>query len=212
MKNIIKNSILTGTILAFLTLAATTQAETKLGTINLRKVFDNYYKTKQADTLLKEEATDMEKERKTMVVGYRKRDEDYKTLLDKANDQAVSADERDKSKKSAEGKIAELKDTEQAITEYERSARAKIGEKQRLKRDAIVTEIRGIIDVKAKAAGYTMVIDTAGETINNTPFVLYCNNESDLTEAVLSQLNAAAPASTDKDSKDDKKTDEKSAK
>ena len=212
MKNIIKNSILTGTILAFLTLAATTQAETKLGTINLRKVFDNYYKTKQADTLLKEEATDMEKERKTMVEGYRKREEEYKTLLDKANDQAVSADERDKSKKSAEGKIAELKDTEQAITEYERSARAKIGEKQRLKRDAIVTEIRGIIDVKAKAAGYTMVIDTAGETINNTPFVLYCNNESDLTEAVLSQLNAAAPASTDKDSKDDKKTDEKSAK
>ena len=58
-------------------------------------------------------------------------------------------------------------------------------------------------------------IDTAAESANNTPVVLYSNNENDMTEAVLSQLNAGAPADAPKaqdqkaDTKDDKKKDKK---
>jgi outer membrane protein len=208
MKNIIKTVILTGVLLALVVGTGTVQAQTKIATIDLRKVFDNYYKTKQADTLLKEEAIDLEKERKNMIESYKKHDEEYKALIDKANDQAVSSDERAKIKKTAEQKLTELKETEQAVTEFERSARAKLGEKQRIKRDAIVMEIRGIIDTKAKAAGYSLVVDTAGDSINNTPIILYSNGENDITEAVLTQLNSTAPVTPAKS--DDKKAEEKS--
>ncbi len=198
MKNIIKKSILTLAMAASLALPGAVQAQPKIATIDLRKVFDNYYKTKQADALLKDEASDLEKQRKGMYDDYKKRQEEFNTLNDKANDQAISADERTKNKQAAEKKYVEVRDTEQSITEFERAARTKLAEKQRIKRDVIVTEIRGIVDAKAKTAGYSLVVDTAGESINNTPFVLYSNGENDITEAILGQLNAAAPAVTGK--------------
>src|SRR6266704_5993494 len=79
-------------------------------TIDLRKVFDNYWKTKQADAALKDRAADMEKEHKNMLDDWKKAKEDYQSLLGSANDQAVSTDERDKRKKLAEDKFKQIKD------------------------------------------------------------------------------------------------------
>jgi outer membrane protein len=193
MKNIIRKSILFIAVAVAVAMPASLQAQGKVATIDLRKVFDNYYKTKNADTQLKEEATEMEKQRKDMVDEYRKGDAEFKALIDKANDQAISADERSKNKAAADKKMAELKETEQAITEYERRSRSKLAEKQRVKREAILKEIRAVIDSKAMAGNLSLVIDVASESANGTPVVLYSNGENDITVAVLSQINATAP-------------------
>jgi Skp family chaperone for outer membrane proteins len=67
-----------------------------------------------------------------------------------------------------------------------------------------------VVNSKAKAAGYSLVIDTAAETINSTPVFLFSNNDTDITDAVLQQLNSTAPAEPLKtDEKDDKKKDSK---
>ena len=39
-----------------------------------------------------------------------------------------------------------------------------------------------------------MVVDTAAETVNNTPVLLYFTTDNDMTDDILKQLNAAAPA------------------
>lgn len=176
--------------------AGSARAETKIGLIDLRKVFDNYYKTKQADANLKDEAADLEKQRKGMVEEYKKGQDEWKQLLDKSNDQAISADEREKNKDAASKKLAELKDMEQTISQFERSSRARLSEEQRRRRDAILEEIRDVVNAKSKTAGYTLVIDIAASSINDTPVVMYNNGENDLTEAVLTQLNAAAPVAS----------------
>ena len=64
---------------------------------------------------------------------------------------------------------------------------------------------RTVITVKAKAARYAMVIDTASESFNKTPIVLYNDGENDITTAVLAQLNASDPAGKPGEKKDDKK-------
>ena len=61
-------------------------------------------------------------------------------------------------------------------------------------RDNILGEIRTVINNKAKAGNFSMVIDYAAESINKTPVVMYNNGENDITQAVLAQLNASAPA------------------
>ena len=179
----------------------------RLATIDLRKVFDSYWKTKQADAALKDRAADIEKEHKSMLDDWKKAKEEYQTLLTEANNQTLSLEERDKRKKSAEEKFKTIKDSEDAITQYERQARTTLDEQKKRMRDSILEEIRTTINGKAKAAGYSMVVDTAGETVNNTPVVLYSNNENDITDTVLSQLNAGAPAETAKteEPKDEKK-------
>src|ERR1041385_1389147 len=80
-------------------------AQGKIATIDLRKVFDGYWRTKQADAALKDQAGDMEKEHKGFLDDWNKAKADYQKLLESANDQAVSAEERDKRKKNAEKKL-----------------------------------------------------------------------------------------------------------
>ena len=117
-------------------------------------------------------------------------------ILDSAGDASVSAAEKEKRKKAAESKLLEINEIEQSIKQFERSARAQINEQQRQLRDKILGEIRELINAKARTAGYNLVIDSAAETVNSTPVVLFKNGQPDLTDEVLSQLNAAAPPGT----------------
>ncbi len=195
-------------------LSAPAWGQGRIATVDLRKVFDNYWKTKQADVALKDRAADIDKEHKSMLDDWKKAKDDYQTLLTEANNQTLSLEERDKRKKSAEDKFKQIKDSEDAITQYERQARTTLDEQKKRMRDSILEEIRTTVNGKAKAAGYALVFDTVAESANNTPVVLYSNNENDITEAVLSQLNAGAPAETAKtdEQKADTKNDKKKAK
>ena len=104
-------------------LSGSTYAQSRIATVDLRKIFDGYWKTKQADAALKDRAADMEKEHKNMLDDWKKAKEDYQTLLSSANDQAVSSEQRDKRKKLAEDKLKQIKESEDNIGQYERSAK-----------------------------------------------------------------------------------------
>jgi outer membrane protein len=183
----------------------------KIAVIDLRKAFDNYWKTKQADANLKEQAADLEKARNRLVDDYKKGQEAYKKQLDGANDPALSAEERDKRKKAAENELLALRRIEDDVKQFDNTSRTTLGEKQRRVRDQILSEIKDKIKARAKAGNYTMVIDTAAESINNTPFVLYtASSDNDLTDAILAELNLNAPKETPKDApKDGEKRNEK---
>jgi outer membrane protein len=180
-------------IVLFAALSVSAQAQTKIAIVDLRKVFDEYFKTKAADANLKEKATELDKERKNFMDQYGKLREDYKKALDGANDQAVSADEREKRKKTGESKLLEIKELEQTIEQFDRQSRTSLEEQQRRMRDNILKEIQAIITTKAKSGNFSLVVDVASESFNKTPVVLYSNGENDLTTAVLKDLNSSAP-------------------
>jgi outer membrane protein len=179
-------------------------AETKIGTVDLRKVFEGYWKKKQAEAQLKDRQADMEREDKNMLDDYKKMKEEYQNLLSGANDQAASPEERDKRKKSAEDKLKQLKELEDTIRQYETQARNTLLDQSQRTRAKILDEIRNVVAAKARTSGFALVIDTAAESANATPVVLFTNNENDITDVILKELNASAPA-------DAAKTDEKPA-
>ena len=63
-------------------------------------------------------------------------------------------------------------------------------------RDNILQEIRDTVKARVKNTGHTLVIDSAAETVNGTPIVLFTAGTDDITETVLSQLNINAPPPT----------------
>jgi Skp family chaperone for outer membrane proteins len=171
-----------------------TMAEQKIGQVDLQKVFEKYYKTVRLQAALKQEAADLQKERNDMIDNGKKLEGEWQKLLDKSEDQAVSAEERAKSKKAAEDKFREVKAAEQAIQEYDRTSAARLEEKRRQRHDDIVHEIRGVLEAQAKAAHYTLVLDVSGDSANTVPVVIYSTGLNDLTEGVIKELNAGAPA------------------
>jgi Skp family chaperone for outer membrane proteins len=168
----------------------------KIATIDLKKVFDGFWRTKQADALLKEQAGELEKDRKTMLDQLQKGEVEYRKLLDSANDPAFSAAEREKRKKDAESELINLRGMEESINKFDKTSRATLGEKQRRIRDNILSEIRDSIKAQVRTGNYTLVLDSAAESANGTAIVLFSAGNDDLTDAVLKQLNLSAPAAT----------------
>lgn len=196
MKKLIRKSIPLFLILALAGATASFAGDFKAATIDLSKVFDGYWKTKEANAALKDKAADLDKQNKSLMDDYKKSTDDYQKLLASANDQAVSADERAKRKQAADAKVLELKESEQTIESFRRQAGVTLDEQKRRMREKILAEIRTAVDAKAKAAGYSVVFDSAGESANGTPLLVYTNGENDITSDILSQLNASAPLGT----------------
>jgi Skp family chaperone for outer membrane proteins len=195
MKNLLTKSFCALFMLSLI--AGPVLAQERLATVDLRKIFENYWKRKEGDAAIKDRVAVMEKENAEMLETFKKGREEYNALLTSANDQAVSAEEKDKRKKAAEDKLKQLKVNEESISQYQKQARETVEQQMRRMRENILSEIRTVVNAKAQAAGYAVVIDTAAETVNGTPVVLYSSGKDhDLTETVLAQLNAAAPAGT----------------
>lgn len=172
---------------------ARSPAQVRIGTIDLRKVFDDYHKTRTADAELKGRADELDKERKAMVEAYQKLKDEYDKALTSAAELALSAEERDRRKKAAEEKLLALRSKEQEIAQFDREARTSLEEQQRRMREKILEEIRTMINVKAKAGNFTLVLDTSTADTRMPPVVLYSSGENDLTSLVLDALNATAP-------------------
>ncbi len=172
------------------------QAQPRIGQIDLRKVFEGYYRTKEADAKIKEEFSSIQKTGDGMLEDYKKANEDYKQLMEAANDVAISPEEKQKRKKAAEDKLIDIRQLEQQVQKYKAQAEATISEKQRRMREQIIREIRDTVVSKAKTAGFTAVIDISAESVNRTPVFLYVNGENDMTDDIIKQLNAGRPAAT----------------
>jgi Skp family chaperone for outer membrane proteins len=166
--------------------------EQRIATVDLQKVFEKYYKTVRSQAGLKQEAMEMQKERQDMVDIGKKAEVEWQKLVDKSTDPALSAEEKERSKKAAEDKLREVKSQEQNIQEYDRASAARLQETQRRRHDDIVKEIRNVLNAVAKANSYTLVLDVSGESANTVPVVIYSAGVNDITDAVIKDLNATA--------------------
>jgi len=185
MKNL-RCIVLTATLLVAAAVPA--GAQTKLATVDMKKLFNGYWKTKQSQTILEDSKAELRKEIKDMADGLDKSQNEYKKLLDKANDQAVSAEERDKSKVAAADKAKEINSSRAAIEQFQRQAEAQLAEKSQRMSSNLVLDIQKAVADKAKAGGYSMALNSG-----STEVVVFANNDNDITAAVLAQINAGAP-------------------
>jgi outer membrane protein len=196
MRNILRLTLPAMLLVTFLSGSAL--AQTKIATVDLKKLFDNYYKTKLAQAAIQDRAAQLDKDDKSMKDDLKKGSNDYEQLLQQANDQALSADERDRRKQAAADKLKELQSSKVAIDQFERQAQTTLSEQRQRMRDNILTEIKAAVTTKAKTDGFTLVFDSAAETVNGTQAIVYTSGENDLTAAILAQLNAGAPIDVSK--------------
>jgi outer membrane protein len=191
MKNVWQ--IIFPVVLLMTLLSSPALAQQKVATVDMRKLFDGYWKTKQAETALNDRKTELDKEDRGFLDNLQKARDDYQKLLDAASDEAISSDERDRRKQAAADKLTEIKNSQAAIVQFERQAQATLASQTQRMRSDVLEEISSAVSAKAKAAGYTLVFDAAADTVNQTPVLLYTDGQNDLTAAVLAQLNAGAP-------------------
>jgi outer membrane protein len=185
-----KQTILSLTLLFGILASPLAQAQGKIASIDLQKVFDGYWKTKQISDNLQSQGKDYQTNREKLILQYQAVNEEYRKLRESASDQAVSASEREKRGKEADTKLVQVRSMEKDITDYDNTTRTQIAETQARMKKNIVRDIRETIGKIAKKDGFAMVIDTAAEARTETPIILYNDGSNDVTDKVLSLLNA----------------------
>src|SRR4051794_6924310 len=85
-------------LVLFAMVESVANAQIKIATVDLSRVFTNYWKTKQADAALQDMKAEMTKSDKELIDSRLKAVESYQKLLADANNQVLSSEERDKRK------------------------------------------------------------------------------------------------------------------
>ena len=167
---------------------ASANAQTKVATVDMKKLFNGYYKTRLAQASLENRKSELKKEIKDMADGLDKAQADYKSLLDQANDPAITDDERSRRKLASMDKAKEINNSRSAIDQFQRQAEAQLADQSQRMSSNLVNEIQKAVTDKAKAGGYSMVLNSGASEV-----VVFANGDNDLTASVLAQLNAGAP-------------------
>src|SRR5438270_12212953 len=106
MKNVLKIFRLVVLAILFSAGAASAQQPAlKVATFDLGKVFTNFYKFKLAQVSVDDRRNQILKDENGMMDDLKKGENEYKALIAAANDQSLSADERDKKKTLADAKL-----------------------------------------------------------------------------------------------------------
>lgn len=207
------------TIAAALTaslLSTTALAQGKVGVINLTKVFDEFWRTKQADAQIKDRLAEFEKMGQSMYDDYKKANEEFGKQIEAANDPSLSKEEADKRRKDLDKKRKDIMEMESNIKQFQSNSQRALMEQRGRVRESILRDVRGVLEEKSKAGGYATVLDVSALSANGTPVVIYTTltgGESDLSESVAKTLAATAPPDSAKsdtskvDAKDVKKVE-----
>ena len=134
---------------------------TKIATVDMRKLFDGYWKTKQAEAALNDRKAELDKEDRGLPGQFAQSPGRLQSACwTPANDQAISADERDKRKQAAADKYTEIKIRKAAIVQFNRQAQSPVLDQTQRMRSNIIKEIQTAVGDKAKAGGYTLVVNS----------------------------------------------------
>lgn len=191
-----KSNILTIAAVALGTslLGGAAQADVKVGTIDMKQVFDTYYKTKDAEGKINEARTQAKKELDERLDSFNKAQEEAKKLNEEANKPELSAAAKSDKSKLLNEKLQALGALQREIQEFQQTRERQLSEQSVRSRNSLVEEINKVIGDKVKAAGYDIVLDKSGQSLNAVGVVIFSRDSFDFTNDVVNELNKSKPA------------------
>lgn len=177
--------------------------------VDLEKVFAEYHKTPVAQEKLKETVNSFNKEAEDMVSDFRKQTEEYNKLRDEADKPEYTAEVREKKRKELQEKLADLQKRDRELREYRQSHQQILQQQQQRMRDNILKEITDVIVKEAQGAGYAMVMDKSGKTLNGVPTIVWTQDTLEITDNIIKILNKNAPKTLELPKLDEKKEENK---
>jgi outer membrane protein len=192
-----KKSVLVTTIgLALLTVsfASKAEAQMKIGTIDMQKVFTAYYKTHDAEDKLKEAQKAYKDELDQRMDEYKKNLDVINKLNEEMNKPELSGSAKDQKAQERDAKISDTKGLEKEISDFRQQREKQIQDQLKRMRDGIVDEIMKVVNDQVKAQNYDIVFDRSGFSANNiVPVLLYSRDNYDFSDSVITKLNSNRP-------------------
>ena len=168
----------------------------KIATVDMNKIFQGYYKTKDAENKINDARESAKKD-------LDERMESHKGMLDEINqlnkdidNPALAQQAKSDRQKKREDKINQVRQLEQEIQEFKNSRERQLQEQAVRMRNQIVEEIMTVINARVKNDNYDLVFDKSGQSINGVAVVLHSKDSMEFSDDVITSLNKNRPAAS----------------
>lgn len=192
MKNTLRIALLA--TLFLLGSAGLANAQVKFGTVDMNKVFSEYYKTKDAQTKYAEAEKVANDDLNGRVEVLKKSMQEISQINSEIEKPELSKEARDAKQKDQQAKVAAARTLDREIADF-RTAKQKSLQDQFLRmRKDIVEDIMKTVNDLVKAKAYDIVFDKSGLSAGAVPVVLFSRDDLDFSQDVITALNKTAPA------------------
>jgi len=170
------------------------QPAVKLVVVDMAKVYDNHYKTEEANAKFRdaeqkaqEQVEELNKQGQTLV-------DEYKELIEQSKNTLLTAEARSKAEADGQKKLEDIQRKQGEVQQFRQNTQRSLQQRIKTHRDLLLEEIGKIVTEIAKKNGATLVLDKSGPTLFGIPSVLYADAAYDITETVLQEVNKDRPA------------------
>lgn len=170
----------------------------RIVTVDLNRLFTEYYKTPIASQKLKETADQYNREYEELRTQFRKLVDELNKLRDEQDKTEYTAEVREQKQKALQEKLAQTKTMQGNIEEYQTSHRQMLDQQTQRMRQNILKEVKDIVMKESRDAGYGLVFDKSGNSMNQEPVLLFSQDAFEITEDILKILNKNKPADAPK--------------
>ena len=166
-------------------------AQVKIGTVDMNRVFSEYSKTKDAQAKYAEAEKAANDDLNNRVETLKKSMQEISALN---ADLEKSDSGKEEKLKDRDAKVAAARNLDREIAEF-RTAKQKALQDQFLRmRKDIVDDIMKTVNDLVKSKAYDVVFDKSGLSAGAVPVVLYSRDDLDFSSEVIAALNKNVPA------------------
>ena len=184
---------------AGLALTLSAQTAVRVATVDMGRVFQGYYRTAEAEKRFQNAVEQAQAQAEKMMADGNKLVEEYRALLEEANNPALSAEARQRTQSDAELKAQTIREKEQEAQQFQVNTQRALQQRQMNHRQLMIDEIRQVVSSIAKDKGYTLVLDNTANLTQGVSSVVYADASFDISEAVLAELNKDQPKAQPKE-------------
>lgn len=174
-------------IFAFCGLAALLQAESKIITVDLNRVFNEYHRVQQAQARFQESVDEANAEIQEMIERGRAVAEEFEVEVAKIENPALTESAQNQARQRAQELQGRLQEMEGEIQRYQQQTQAVLQQRRNNILELHIGEIREAVQRVARTRGAVIALNSQGNS------VIFADSSLDVTTEVLARLNADAP-------------------
>ena len=179
---------------SLITVAAAQEAKIKIATVDMQELFQQYYRTNEAQKQINVERSRIQKDNNERLTRIRELENNLGNLKKQIEDPSVNDNKKQTLFKDWQMQQQEGIALERERKEFLQRRNQMLNEKMVQRMKGILDEIRKLVEEQAKTDDYDYVFDKSGLSTSQVPFLLYTKDATDITAGLLKDLNKDAPA------------------
>lgn len=171
------------------------QGQSKIVTVDMDRLFNNYYKFEPIRDRVEAARETLVSELQRRQTEIQEREAALRTLEEELQNPLLAEEEKQRIQAEGRAGVQELQRLAQEFQQYQAQSREGLAQTTAKERNDLITEIRAVVNTVAQRLGVDLVLEASDiPGTLNVPTVLYSAPALDITDQVLTELNKDAPA------------------